>query len=146
MQKEKGVKKKHAYFKLLLLLIAIFLLLSWLGKLLELSKLDRARATRAEAEIMILELALKVYKENRGNYPPSLYPYLFEEREIPYNLKGKDKDPWGNEYIYAYPGLNIQSGFDLSSKGRDGFIGTPDDINNWDKERSWWDEYEKIFK
>ena len=42
-------------------------------------------------------------------------------------------DPWGNKYIYEYPGKHDTNGYDLFSAGPDGKPGTDDDIVNWTK-------------
>ena len=47
--------------------------------------------------------------------------------------KAVPKDPWGNEYLYLYPGVNNKDSFDLSSYGSDG-VESEDDIVNWEKE------------
>jgi general secretion pathway protein G len=46
-------------------------------------------------------------------------------------LKELRPDPWGNAYIYEYPGKNNENGYDLSSMGADGKANTDDDITNW---------------
>jgi len=87
--------------------------------------------------------ALDVYRAHMGDYPRSddgglkllLEPpqdeKLAKKWAGPY-LKAKDLvDPWGNEYIYQYPGKYNEKGYDLSSPGRDGQEGTDDDIVNW---------------
>ena len=49
-------------------------------------------------------------------------PYLESQTtEVP-------KDPWGNPYIYVYPGAKNQNGYDLYCVGPDGSAGTDDDI------------------
>ncbi|MBE7558282.1 type II secretion system protein GspG [bacterium] len=40
-------------------------------------------------------------------------------------------DPWGNAYVYEYPGRHNERGYDLMSLGPDGRAGTEDDICNW---------------
>ena len=40
-------------------------------------------------------------------------------------------DPWGNPYIYYYPGKHNPDSYDLLSAGPDGKEGTDDDIGNW---------------
>jgi general secretion pathway protein G len=47
-------------------------------------------------------------------------------------IKKLSKDPWGNEYRYAYPGSNGE--FDVFSLGADaavGGAGEAADIGNW---------------
>jgi general secretion pathway protein G len=41
------------------------------------------------------------------------------------------KDPWGQPYVYVYPGRHNANGYDLYSIGRDGQDGTADDVGNW---------------
>ena len=49
-------------------------------------------------------------------------PYLESQfTEVP-------KDPWGNPYIYLFPGARNQNGYDLYCAGPDGQPGTEDDI------------------
>jgi general secretion pathway protein G len=47
------------------------------------------------------------------------------------------EDPWGNEYVYRFPGVYSTNGFDVYSLGPDGVSKTggndPDDIGNWEK-------------
>ncbi len=40
-------------------------------------------------------------------------------------------DPWGEPYVYRYPGVHNRGGYDIFSKGPDRIEGTPDDIGNW---------------
>jgi general secretion pathway protein G len=40
-------------------------------------------------------------------------------------------DPWGEPYLYRYPGTKNKDGYDLYSKGPDKVDGTDDDIGNW---------------
>ena len=40
-------------------------------------------------------------------------------------------DPWGEEYIYVTGATSKNPDFDLASKGKDGTIDTPDDIDNY---------------
>jgi general secretion pathway protein G len=48
----------------------------------------------------------------------------------PYLKKAVSADPWGNGYVYEYPGRHNVDGYDLYSLGPDGREGT-DDITNW---------------
>ena len=40
-------------------------------------------------------------------------------------------DPWGEPYVYRYPGVKNKTGYDIFSKGPDHVEGTADDIGNW---------------
>ncbi|MBI4430233.1 MAG: type II secretion system major pseudopilin GspG [Candidatus Omnitrophica bacterium] len=84
-----------------------------------------------------LAMALELYELDNGVFPQNLEdlindpgsarrwkgPYL-KKRVIP-------KDPWGNEYVYSFPGSQNTSSYDLSSAGPDGQPSTEDDISNW---------------
>ena len=42
-------------------------------------------------------------------------------------------DPWGQPYIYYYPGKHSANSYDLLSVGPDGKEGTDDDVVSWAK-------------
>lgn len=44
-------------------------------------------------------------------------------------------DPWGDAYIYRYPGTHNKTSYDIVSKGPDRTEGTQDDIGNWTEEK-----------
>jgi general secretion pathway protein G len=56
-------------------------------------------------------------------------------------IKTLPKDPWGNDYVYCYPGKHNTNSFDLYSLGANGRSKTVgndrDDINNWDPTQKW---------
>ena len=107
---------------------------------------DKARYGVAQAQMRILEDALKRYKLDNGMFPSTEqglealvrrpsggvmargWPeggYL-DKQEIP-------KDPWGNAYIYISPGQHSPD-YDLKSLGADGTEGGDGynaDIESW---------------
>ena len=103
----------------------------------------QAKITAAKTQISQLEVALDAFEIDVGRYPTTVeglralverptseadgwqQPYL--RREIP-------GDPWGNEYVYRYPGQYNEYGYDLYSHGPDGKLGGEDDITNWSEE------------
>ena len=75
---------------------------------------------------------------DNGSYPRSLNDLVqaaqLEAKRLeagPYLDSVPTADPWGNAYIYYYPGKHNQSGYDLLSMGLDAKEGTDDDIGNW---------------
>lgn len=40
-------------------------------------------------------------------------------------------DPWGEPYVYRYPGTNNKGSYDIYSKGPDKNEGGGDDVGNW---------------
>ena len=54
----------------------------------------------------------------------------------PYLDGGKmPMDPWGEPYVYRYPGTKNKSSYDIFSKGPDKTEGTADDVGNWSEEK-----------
>jgi general secretion pathway protein G len=98
-----------------------------------------ARSDAARVQIEALGASIDLYRLEVGSFPPDLQalvekppgaakwdgPYL-KKRVIP-------KDPWGNDYIYRYPGNN--GDYDLVSLGSDnseGGEGEQKDIVSWE--------------
>lgn len=107
---------------------------------------DEAKISRAKADLRILSTQLDTYYMDTGEYPTTeqgLAALLEKPNPEPKNwkgpyLKGKSigTDPWGNEYIYRYPG-KTEGQYDLLSAGPDGQEGTEDDIEAFgDAEKS----------
>lgn len=95
------------------------------------------RITAAHAGITAIKIALDNYKMDNGFYPKSFNDLLqrtddakswhgpyFDPPQLPI-------DPWGDNYIYEFPGKHNPSSYDLLSVGPDGKEGTDDDIGNW---------------
>jgi general secretion pathway protein G len=97
---------------------------------------EEARVTAAHADIKGgIATALGAFEVDNGFYPQSLQDLLQKPRNArnwhgPY-LDSFPTDPWGNPYLYSYPGKHNSTGYDLWSAGPDGKSGTSDDIGNW---------------
>ena len=105
-------------------------------------RVDDARISKAKSDIRVLESSLELYKLDNFVYPASgqgldaLVNKPSGEgtknwRDGGY-IKKLNKDPWGNEYQYVYPGSNSE--FDVFSLGADAAVGGEDDaadIGNW---------------
>lgn len=84
-----------------------------------------------------LSSALDLYEMDNGVYPEKL-EYLASDPGSarnwngPYVKKSIPKDPWGNPYVYQYPGIHNTRFYDLSSSGPDAQSGSDDDITNWE--------------
>ena len=97
---------------------------------------ERARETAVKADINGgIKSALGAYEVDNGFYPKSLQDLLQQPQNArnwhgPY-LEKMPLDPWGNPYVYYYPGKHNPSGYDLLSIGPDQKEGTDDDIGNW---------------
>lgn len=98
---------------------------------------EQARQAAAHADISSIKTALDAYEVDNGGYPRSLQDLVQQPNNArnwhgPY-LENLPVDPWGNPYVYAFPGRHNPNGFDLSSIGPDGKAGTDDDVGNWTK-------------
>jgi general secretion pathway protein G len=99
---------------------------------------EQARVTAAKTDISQLETALDAFEVDNGRFPTTdegLAALLQAPANVnnwrgPYIKRGLPKDPWGNPYVYVYPGTHNPNGYDLYSFGPDGREGN-DDITNW---------------
>lgn len=98
-----------------------------------------ARIQAANNDINTFTSTLKMYKINANTYPSSqqgLKALVDKPTGNPVparwtRLMDRTKpDPWGNEYIYKYPGSVDPTEFEIISMGPDGKAGTEDDISN----------------
>ena len=105
------------------------------------SRSEQARTTAAKTDISSMETALDAFEVDCGRYPSSEEglralveaPGNVQNWRGPYLKRGVPNDPWGNPYVYRYPGTNNPSGFDLFSMGPDGREGN-DDLTNWQQQ------------
>lgn len=101
---------------------------------------EQARETAARADIFGgIKTALDSFEVDNGYYPKSLQD-LIQQPSNAKNWRGPyldpatlPIDPWGNPYVYYFPGKHNPTGYDLLSVGPDGNEGTEDDIGNWTK-------------
>jgi general secretion pathway protein G len=99
---------------------------------------EQARVTAATTDVNNIDGAIDAFETDAGRYPTNdegigaliTQPPNVQVWHGPYIKKGLPVDPWGNAYVYRYPGTHNQNGFDLFSTGPDGREGN-DDITNW---------------
>lgn len=137
-------RSRRAAFTLLEIMVALGILSLLIG--LAVTNLegvfDDAKISTAKLFVReTIRLPLTSYKMKIGDYPSTAEglqaliaapngkaeqwtgPYLSEPR-VPI-------DPWGEPYVYRYPGVKNKTGYDIFSKGPDKTEGTADDIGNW---------------
>jgi len=94
-------------------------------------KSDKAKRTKAQSDIAVMEGLLDQFYLDVGRYPTTdeglrvLYYEPEEETDAeqwggPYSKKPITKDPWGNPYVYECPGTRTSLGYELFSCGKDG--------------------------
>ena len=123
----------------LLAVIAILGLIATFAVPQVLKWVSGARSDSARIQIANLGINVDLYRLDVGSYPPTLEALIEKPSGVdnwdgPY-LKKKviPKDPWGNDYIYRYPGSN--GDYDLISLGSDkseGGEGERRDIVSWE--------------
>jgi len=104
----------------------------------------QAKVTAAKSQISNLEIAIDTFEIDMGYYPKAgndLRDLVevpnssnVQDWQGPYLKKGIPPDPWGNDYVYNYPGKMNVGSYDISSGGPDMKTGTEDDITNWQTE------------
>ncbi len=133
--------------ELMVVIVILGILAAILGPKV-MGRADDAKVTEARVQISNVETALKMYRLDNGFYPttaqgldalvsrPVGSPEPRRWKKGGYIEKGKvPKDPWGNQYVYASPG--IKGDYDMISYGADGVRGGEDfdaDLSNWDVE------------
>ncbi|MBS0662064.1 MAG: type II secretion system major pseudopilin GspG [Verrucomicrobia bacterium] len=135
---------RRAAFTLLEIMVALGILSLLIGLAVTNFEGVFGDAQASTAKLFVREtirLPLTSYKMKMGDYPSTADglqalitppngkadqwtgPYLTEPR-VPL-------DPWGEPYVYRYPGTKNKTGYDIFSKGPDKTEGTADDIGNW---------------
>lgn len=108
------------------------------------NRVDDARITKVRGDIQSFETALSMYRLDTARYPSTAQGLgaLVQKPDDPSvrnwkpggYLQRVSKDPWGNEYRYAYPGTRGRE-YDLYSVGPDGQEGSDeadkDNVGNW---------------
>ena len=103
-------------------------------------KSEMARKTAAKHDISTINGALDAFNVETGRYPTSEEglgglihnPGNLKNWNGPYLKEGTSlNDPWGNPYVYRYPGTQNANSYDLFSTGQDGKDSSGNEINNW---------------
>jgi general secretion pathway protein G len=135
-RKNMSIKRRgFTLVELMLVVIIIGILVAMVAPRLA-GRSEQAKAAAAKADIEAnLSSALDLYEIDNGSYPDKLDDLIIKPSSAtnwkgPY-LKRKPLDPWGNPYVYKYPGTH--GDYDLTSYGKSGVEGGGNDINNWDE-------------
>ena len=101
---------------------------------------EQARIAAAKTQISIFSTSLDAFEVDNGYFPKGeegLNALVEEPSDSktwkgPYLRQAIPTDPWGQPYVYEYPGKHNNKGYDLMCPGPDGQTGTEDDITNWE--------------
>ena len=93
--------------------------------------INDTRRDMAFIQIKQISEALNLYKSSFQEYPSTsegLQALVASKDGRALFMTSVPKDPWGRDYVYRFPGIQKQGGFDLISYGPDGVQGNDDDI------------------
>jgi general secretion pathway protein G len=138
--KRRTVQRNHAFTLIeLLLVMVILVVLAAVVVPKFTNRTEQARTTAAKTDISAMDTALDAFEVDCGRYP-SNDEGLGALLQAPANVQGwhgpylkrneVPKDPWGQAYVYRFPGSHNTNGYDLFSMGPDAREGN-DDIDNW---------------
>ena len=97
-----------------------------------------AEIQATSAKVQSLQAQLTSFKSLAGQYPTSAQGLMALHKNPGvkrWTQMVKDeadlKDPWGNTFLYRYPGTHNPASYDVWSIGPDRQDGSDDDIGNW---------------
>ena len=128
-------------------IMAVVLIIGLLSTLVGIAifpQIDKSRVNAARAQLKMLDAALETFRMDSARFPTTdqgLEALIIEpadarnyqaggylrERRVP-------DDPWGNPYLYEFPGQNNPHAYDIWSwraDGEAGGSGVDADIGNW---------------
>ena len=138
------MRKEEQAFTLLEIMLVVTIIALLLAAAIKFMapNVDIAKRVRVTGDIQAIKTSLLAYQGINGFYPtteqglqalvtaPSTDPRPSRWQQF---MEQVPTDPWGNPYVYNYPGRNNAGGYDLMSVGPDGRAGGDDDITNWDQ-------------
>lgn len=90
---------------------------------------DDAKLKAAANDMATLSNGVEMYRLQKNKCPKSA-----QDLKAAGIIKQATKDPWGQDYVIKCPGEH--GSVDITSPGKDGQLGTEDDINSWDEKLS----------
>lgn len=125
--------------ELLIVMVILALIAALVGPRL-FQNIGKSERKAAKTQISLFETGLDIYRLDVGKYPTTAQglqalrekPDGVDRWDGPYLKKEVPLDPWGNPYVYEYPGKH--GDYDILSLGADGRHGGEDenkDIASW---------------
>jgi len=148
MTMARSKSRKRRAFTLIELMVVLVILSVLAVAILPnvIGKSERAKRTKATADIAVIEGLLDNFYLDMDRYPTTeeglrvlFYPVAEDEKKWkgPYSKKPITDDPWGNPYVYECPGTHSSMPYEVMSYGNDGAEGgeqDAEDIVSWPEE------------
>lgn len=122
----------------LLEIMVVLVIIAMVGSIVTVGALNvKSNADKKAALVQIQNLvqALEMYKLDNRRFPSTsegLGALVTPKNGGSPYIKSLPADPWGNEFVYIFPGTATPGSFDLISYGPDGVQGGGDDITSSD--------------
>ena len=137
--KRKCKKRGFSLIELLVVLVILGMLGGLVGPRL-FDRVDLSKVDTAWSQVRMLKAAMGTFRLDIGRYPTTeeglralaYEPQNLERWKGPYVDEEIPDDPWGNPYVYIFPGQYGE--YDIVSLGADGQPGGEGenaDIGNW---------------
>ncbi|MBU2869352.1 type II secretion system major pseudopilin GspG [Colwellia sp. E2M01] len=129
-----GLTRKNKSGFTLVELLIVMVILGLLASLVApkmFGKIGSSKQGTAKTQMELFSTSLDMYRLDLGNYPATLDELRSSDKanwQGPYLPKDIPNDPWGNSYIYKFPGDNGE--YDLISYGSDGKEGGTDEASD----------------
>jgi general secretion pathway protein G len=130
MHSKSANRPRHAGFTLIEVLIVVVILGVLAGVVVVnvMDNPDKAKVVAAKSDISSITGALKIYRLDKGSYPPSGELKLLSPKYV----ERLSNDPWGNPYQYLNPGVHGEIDvFSYGADGKPGGEGFNTDVGSW---------------
>lgn len=127
VQCKKVSSRGFTLVELLIVMVILGLLASLVAPKM-FGKVASSKIQTAKTQMELISTALDMYKLDVGTYPADLSSLVSSNAnnwQGPYLPKEVPNDPWGNPYLFQFPGQNSE--YDLVSYGSDGKVGGEDE-------------------
>jgi general secretion pathway protein G len=108
----------------ILVVLAIIALMTTGVAILALKAYERSQYKATVVDVAELSRAVDTYRVEKGRCPQSIQDLV--TAGVTAKVR---KDPWGADYVMQCPGEH--GDVDVASPGKDGELGTEDDVNSW---------------
>ncbi len=129
-------RKSVRGFSLIEIMVALMLvgLIAGAVGVVMFGQLEKGRKSSARTQALEIAKALEIYRLQIGHYPTDaeggLKALVTPPKGEPL-LERLPQDPWGGEYLYAYPGVKNKNKPDVFSKGAGSGDNAEERIGNW---------------